>query len=476
MRMMTPQYLTSSFCLCLILLSGCSSSLSPQQQSSETKTTLTILPAQQAISISPSLIGMNIELTNLCAILSIDTAHPATFEQLFTNFGPGTLHIGGHSADESIWQPEAKPVCQKHPIVTQSLVQSLFAFARRIHWTVIWGLNYLINQPQTDAEEAAYVSSVGGSSLLGFTMGNEPEDFSKHGFRPAGWGYSNFIAGWNADRKAVLASVPTAHFLGPEACCQSGWLPAFLQDEEASAVLSAASHHYYYYSGKNANTAHITVETLLSQQGMNQFVLQASSWVVAADRYKLPVDITEMNSITNGGIRGISDTFASALWVSNILFQSATLGIQQIDFQEVPDAAYAVINSQGMPQAMYNGLLFFHLATSSASFLPGSINSDANISSYALRGSDHTLRVVMINKTSQPGTISLVPGATYHTMTTLQMQAASLTSTSGITIGNTALDASGSWHMPALPHTTLHTAQVTLHIPGNSAALFTFFP
>ncbi len=475
MRMMTPQYLTSAFCLCLILLSGCSSSL-PQQQSSEIKTILTILPEQKAIPIPPSLIGMNIELTNLCAILSMDAAHPATFEQLFTNFGPGTLHIGGHSTDESIWQPEATPVCQKHPIVTQSLVQSLFAFARRIHWTVIWGLNYLINQPQTDADEAAYVSSVGGSSLLGFTMGNEPENFLKHGFRPAGWGYSNFVASWNADRNAILASVPTAHFFGPEACCQSGWLPAFLQDERTSGMLSAASHHYYYYSGNSAGAAHITVETLLSQQGMNQFVLQASSWVAAADEYKLPVDITEINSITNGGIRGVSDTFASALWVSNILFQSATLGIHQIDFQEVPDAAYAVINSQGTPQAMYNGLLFFHLATSSSTFLPSLINSAANISSYAFRGSDNTLRVVIINKTSQPSKISLVLGASYHTMTTLQMQAASLTSTSGITIGNTTLDSSGSWNMPALPHATLNTAQVTLHIPGNSAALFTFFP
>jgi hypothetical protein len=421
------------------------------------------------------MVGMNIELSTLCTLLRLDAAHPTAFEQLFTNFGPSTLHIGGHSTDESIWQPDGKPTCGQHPVITQSLVQSLFAFARRTHWKVIWGLDYLINKPQLETDEAAYVSSVGGSSLLGFTMGNEPEVFSKHGFRPADWGYNNFIASWNTDRNMILARVPNAHFFGPEACCQTGWLPTFLQDEAASGVISTASHHYYYYSGINSDAAHITIQTLLSQQRMNQFILQASSWVSAADKYKLPMDITEMNSISNGGVHGISDAFASALWVSDVLFQSAALGIHQIDFQEVPGAAYALFNIQGNPQAVYNGMLFYHLATSaSVVLLPSSLNSAANISSYAFRGSDHTLRVVFINKTSQQSKVSLVPGTSYHTMTTLQMHAASLTSTSGITIGNTALTSSGKWTMPALPRTTLHTAQVTLNIPAASATLFTF--
>ena len=264
---------------------------------------------------------------------------------------------------------------------------------------------------------------------------------------------------------------------GPEACCQKDCVPNFLQDEHASGSLSAASHHYYYYSGQEYQEAHITLETLLSPAGMGQFVRAASGWIEEADQDGLPVDITEINFISNGGIRGISNTFGAALWASDILFQSASLGINQMDFQEVPDAAYAVINPQGIPQAIYNGLIFFHLAASpSSALLPSVLNNSANISSYVLHASDNTLRVVLINKTSQQSKVSFVPGATYHTMTTLQMQAASLISTAGITIGNAQIGSNGNWHMPTLPHTPLNTAQVTLNVPANSAALFTFLP
>ena len=134
--------------------------------------TLTLLPAQKGIPISPSLIGINIELTDLCAILRMDTVHQETFERLFTNFGVGTLHIGGHSADESIWQPDAKPVCLKKPIVTQSLVQSVFAFARRIYWTVLWGLNLRSTTHKSMRTKLPMFLLLAEASCLGFTMEN----------------------------------------------------------------------------------------------------------------------------------------------------------------------------------------------------------------------------------------------------------------------------------------------------------------
>src|ERR1700730_18160869 len=119
MRIIRSRYLTSLFCICLVLLAGCNSSL-PQQQSATVNTTLTIFPSQNAIPVSPSMVGMNVELSTLCTLLRLDAAHPAAFEQLFTNFGPSTLHIGGHSTDESIWQPDGKPSCGQHPVITQS--------------------------------------------------------------------------------------------------------------------------------------------------------------------------------------------------------------------------------------------------------------------------------------------------------------------------------------------------------------------
>jgi hypothetical protein len=487
MCIIPSRYLTSLLGLCLlwlVLLAGCNtpSLLLQQNQSNTSYTTnaaLTILPGQQRITVPPNFIGMNIEIANLCTILRLDALQRSTFEQIFKNLGTGTLHIGGRSADLSIWQPtlDTKPFCQRHLVITKPIVQSLFAFARRIHWKVIWGLNFLINKPQIDADEAQYIASIGGNSLLGFTIGNEPEDFTKHGYRPPAWGYSNYLADWNADRDAILHDVPHARFIGPEACCQSGWLPAFLQDESLSGVLSAASHHYYSYSDQEEPNRHVTIESFLSVSNMNKFIFQARSWVAAADQYNLPVDITELNSITNGGLHGVSDTFGSALWASDILFQSATLGIHQVDFQEVPDAVYAFINSQGVPQAIYHALLFFHLATLSSSFIPTILNTSANITSYAMSAPNHTLRIIFINKTAQQNLhVSFTPPSSYHTLTTLRMRAPSLTSTSGITIDNTTLTTGNTLHIPKLPHVPLNTATIILNVPANSASLFTFLP
>jgi len=469
-------------CLCVIctlvvLLSGCGT-LSVEEHlpaSSSPAALLTIVSQQKASPIPSSFVGINLELVDLCTVLRTDAAHQKAYEQLYKNFATGTLHVGGHSADEALWRPGAKPACLSHPILTKTLVQSLFAFARRIHWNVIWGLNFLIDNPQMIASEAAYVAAVGGSTLLGFSIANEPDLFVNHGERPTGWGYSNYLTKWKAYRNAVLAQVPTVKFLGPEICCKTSWFSSFLHDVGSSGSLAAATRHYYYYSGSHALAKNLSAETLLSAQAMQRFTIAAREWVVAADKQGLPVAITEINTISNKGIRGISNTFGAALWTSDILFQSALLGINQLDFQEVPDASYASINPKGAPTILYYGLLFFHLAAAQTAPLPSVLNTTENISAYVLKGTDGTLRVVVINKEPRHGIeIAVSPGSSYHTMTTFRMRAASLIATTHVTLGNTTLAANGMWRMPPLSHEPIQAVPTVLSVPANSAALFTF--
>ncbi len=472
-----------AICILVVLLSGCGTfsveenplaSTSPAASTSSAAL-LTIVSQQTTSPVPSSFVGINLELIDLCSVLRTDAAHQKAYEQLYKNFATGTFHVGGHTADEAIWRPDAKPACLGHPIVTKTLVQSLFAFARRIHWNVIWGLNFLIDNPQMVASEAAYVAAVGGSTLLGFSIGNEPELFVNHGERPAGWKYSNFLTQWEAYRNAVLAQVPTAKFFGPEACCQTSWFSSFLHDAGSGGSLAAATRHYYYYSGSHARATNLTAETLLSEQALQRFTLAAREWVAAADKQGLPVAITEINTISNGGMRGISNTFGAALWTSDILFQSALLGIKQLQFQEVPGAWYASINPKGAPTILYYGLLFFHLAAAQTAPLPSVLNTTENISAYVLKGTDGTLRVVVINKEPHHRIeIAVNPGSSYHTVTTIRMQAASLTATTHVTLGNTTLAANGTWRMPPLAQEPIQAVPTVLSIPANSAALFTF--
>jgi hypothetical protein len=326
-----------------------------------------------------------------------------------------------------------------------------------------------------DAAEAAYVASVGGSTLLGFNIGNEPELFVKKGLRPAGWGYNDYIDEWKADRNAVLAQVPSAKFFGPEVCCVSYWFPSFLRDAGENGTLVAGSVHHYISNGGPGNAGGITPQGLLSPQAMNKFKQTEKGWVTEASKEGLPVDITEINTISNGGMAGVSNSFGATLWMSDVLFQSALLGIHQMSFQEVPGASYAFIDTQGYPRIIYLGLLFFSVATAHAALLPSLLNSAENVATYVLKGTNGTLRVVVINKEPKQGiAITMQPGGRYQKMTILRMQAASLTSTSGATLGNTVPSASGAWHPSTQETELIRVGRATLNVPASSAALFTF--
>ena len=45
----------------------------------------------------------------------------------------------------------------------------------------------------------------------------------------------------------------------------------------------------------------------------------------------LPVRLTEINSVTCGGLAGVSDTFATALWAPDALFELAQAGVQAVN-------------------------------------------------------------------------------------------------------------------------------------------------
>ena len=50
-----------------------------------------------------------------------------------------------------------------------------------------------------------------------------------------------------------------------------------------------------------------------------------------------------MNGVSCGGTRGVSDTFASALWVLDTLFEMARLGVSGINIHSVPDTINEII-------------------------------------------------------------------------------------------------------------------------------------
>jgi hypothetical protein len=458
-----------------VFLSGCNFFSQQNSQIPQNKVLLTIIQSRKSTPIPTSFIGMNIEMLDLCSVLHTYSAHHDPYEQLFENLGTGTLYIGGTSADQSVWKPNAPLSCQgQQAVIDKALVNNLFAFVHRIHWNVIWELNFINDNPQMAAAEAAYVSSTGGSNLLGFSLGYAPELYVKQGYRPASWTFNDYLAQWEKDHDIILKASPHAQFIGPDTTVQSSWMQNFLTSVSKNSNLLEASHHYYSYTSISHNVT-LSPASLLNPHLMQNFEKGAINWVTTANEFGLPIIISEMNTISNGGILGISNSFAASLWTSSILFESLEAGIHQIDFQETPGAPFSSIDGHAVAQLPYYGQLFFHLATAQSVLLPSILNTAENVSAYVLKGTDATLRVVVINKEPRQGiAIAVQPGASYRKMTILRMQAASLASTNDATIGGTDIGSNGTWTTPALTNSPIAGEQTILNVPASSAALFTF--
>lgn len=435
--------------------------------------------ATVAIQVSPTgssvpgdFIGFSIELAQVCEIVRLDEQKRGYYEQLYRNLGSGVLHIGGHTSDLGVWVPDGVASCSSGRIlVTRSLVNALFAFARKIGWKVTWGLNLIADDPAAAADEAAYVASTAGSNLIGFTLGNEPDLYVKHGYRPSKWNDTDYLAEWERYRGAVLRVAPSAHFVGPDACCQSPLLPSFLDKEGKYVIL--ASHHYYVTS---LHTRLTTPSALLGRDVAQQFITLSTGWVALAQEAGLPFEISETNTVAGGGVDGISNSFAAALWASDLLFQAQALHVRRVDFQNSPLAVYNVIDDNGVPQPLYYGLLFFHAVTEETRVVQAAIQSSLNITAYAFMGTDGTLHLALLNKESQrAATVRIDVEHLYHAATMIQLTAPGLGASIAIALGKRAVSTQGTW-APASPVAlTLHGTEVDVQIPAGSAASIDFF-
>ncbi|BCL82300.1 Glyco_hydro_79C domain-containing protein [Ktedonobacteria bacterium brp13] len=442
---------------------------------------------QPGAALMPNLIGFSIEISQLCPMLKLAQTN-TSYVQYYKNLGRSILRIGGNSVDSSIWVPQGQKSCALNPnnsqqrtIITRQVVEQLFTFARKIHWQVIWGLNLAENDPTSTADEAAWVARLGGSNLFGFTIGNEPELYAQRGLRPSWWDEQHFQYEWSRYITSIRHRVK-AKFVGPEACCTTPLFKHFLENE-APETIGISSHHLYAISNTITGNAPPTIPLLLSATTLQEEELLLDQWSDEASAADISLALTEVNSASGGGVTGVSNTMAAALWADDLLFQAATRSIIGVDFHNTAGAFYDAFSVDGQVTPLYYGLLLFHYATSQTRWLQSSIHyvnqQPLNISAYALIHADGSSSVFVINKELTQSTtirLTVMPDNqvthTYTHATIISLAASSISATSGVTLGNRTISAAGTWtpHMAPIP-ISHNTASLTIN--AGSAALIT---
>ena len=187
-----------------------------------------------------------------------------------------------------------------------------------------------------------------------------------------------------------------------------------------------------------------SITSLLADSSSSGLAQGLAPFVSVAHSHRLPFRLTEINSASCQGAKGVSDTFASALWALNTMFNMASVGVDGVNFHMLPGSHYELFTvshtAGGAWQAFvhpeYYGLLMFAQA-----FPPGARLLDVSapagpVKVWATQGTDGTLRVTLINEDpSAEHDVSLqLPGAS-GTGSLETLAAPSLSSTSGVTLG-----------------------------------------
>jgi hypothetical protein len=178
--------------------------------------------------------------------------------------------------------------------------------------------------------------------------------------------------------------------------------------------------------------------------------------VAIGRRAGVAVHVTEMNSATCGGVPGISDTFASALWAPDALFAMARAGVTGVDLHSWPGAPYAPFAfttarggaQRAQARPLFYGLLLFAAAAGHGSrLLPTHVTSDTAVRAWATLTRAGGVRVVAINPSAGTAPVTVaVRGAAARPAALRLMRAPGLQARGAVTLGGRAIGADGRLH------------------------------
>jgi hypothetical protein len=455
------------------LLTGCGySGLSSRQSSfgdsSSSSINALTVGSNSIGTIPPRFMGLSYEKLTI----TYSYFHPSNYNliSLFRVLGPGVLRLGGGSVDTLLWTNNATGT---HTQVTAANITNLAAFLNATGWLCIYGVNLATSTPAMAADEVAVAASALGESLLGIELGNEPDEYAAKGsYFPTSWTFQDFVSLWGSFRSTILQVTPNVPVTGPATGGGNhitSWTLPFGQTV-APSELVLLTQHYYRASGGSADA---TAPFLLSPD--SQLTGDLAILNPGAQQLSLPYRIDECNSFYNGGAPGVSNSYASSLWIIDFLFDSALGGASGVNLHGGGSAIYTPIadDSGGVTDVRpeYYGLLLFALMGPGILLQTQLSAGSLDATAYAVRSANGVLRVMLVNKDTQDLPLVIEANQTIQAATLQIMTGPGLSALSGVTIQGSTVNIDGSF-APANPDalTSLGT-QTTCTIPALSAGL-----
>jgi hypothetical protein len=369
--------------------------LAPLSEATPTSVVVTVLPdGGNSSAISPSFAGFSFDVNKALRMIG-SKGDNSVYAQLLRNMRVTSgdhdatiLRIGGSGADQSCFiNSSAAPgvsaagKCTFYNITDRDL-DAYMAFAtgvaEDVNISYALGVNFgLSSDPAYCAE--GHVQRMAEKGMWGriesIEIGNEVDCYAKshQQYRGSVYDYTKYESETNTFMEKLRAvGLPHQKVQGG---VYNSYSTTFQKNigrylDTFSEDLRTFCYHAYAVGGCGGHNA--TMEELLSDsRWLPNGTLKLEQYISQARERGIPFVLGESNSVSCGGKRGVSDTFATALWVPHFFAELSKGGVQRVNIHGGALEIYSPIRFKShvglLVEPLYYGMLAFSELTANHS-------------------------------------------------------------------------------------------------------------
>ena len=292
--------------------------------------------------------------------------------------------------------------------------------------------------------------------------------------------------------RSIASQVRGVTLAGP-ATGTPQWFAAVPQLFAVERRLKVVTYHRYPLLAcfsQPGDPRYPSIPNLLNPDSARALLTGAGDVIAYAHKHGATVRIDELNSVACAGQPGVSDTFASALWMLDTLFAMARSGVDGVNIHTLPTASYKPFEFRRIRgrwlatvEPEYYALLMFEQAAPPGSRMLNIIQTaSTDIRSRATLAPDGDVHVVLINDSLTAGHVVFVkPPAKDHTAVLERLSAPSAAATDDVTLGGQTFgNETGTGELKGKLRTIGvkpdHRGRYLIRLPASTAAMLTFLP
>ncbi len=415
--------------------------------------------------------------------------------------GPTVIRVGGDSADHSYWEAIDRVMPTRAFELTQAWLTRTRTLTRSAHLKLILDLNLVADSTAMAVKWAsAATTALPRGTITGFEVGNEPDLYHRSRWYRLAWIQRNgiaralalpryspasYVSGFDSYARALAAVARGVPILGPAVANPSrdvDWVASLLAHQPRAVGMVTAHRYPLSQCALPSSPRRPTIARVLSERSSAGMARSVAAAVLLTHRAGLKFRLTELNSVTCGGTSGVSDTFASALWAPDALFELLRNRVDGVNVHIRDDSINApfILSGDGIRvrPLLYGMIMFARTLGPGARLLPTQTaqRHGLHLKAWAVQLAGHTKRVLLINKGRRSVSVVLrLPAG--HPATVERLVAPSVTARSDVRLAGQYLNDNAVWQNPrTVERLAAGPRGYRVTMPGASAALISVPP